>query len=173
MFLILRGLSINGVWSIVLLFLRSMINQLSTLVHVTTQRPHMPGLNPVSISEGFVPPANWETMSHKYPDGNLVGPISQGCLILMSQSYLTFAIFAQQMGIPELQQIISGIQIANDIISLNASPIRPAQPNQYDTMATTIWIVVNPLIFQEVQVYLNTLFGPSFEIHRSIGQSPN
>ena len=169
MSLIVRGLSINGVWSIVPSLLRSMINQLVTLVHVTTQRPYMDGLNPV-ISDDFVPPPNWESLANNYEQGGLVGPVYQGCLTLIIRRVLTFAIFAQkqEMELSHIKEIITGIYISNDAISLSCPPFRPSHPNQYDTMAITIWLVVSPLLLKEVQ----ELVGSSFEIHRSLS-SPN
>jgi hypothetical protein len=145
-----------------------MINQLATLVHVTTQRPHMPGLNPVN-SDDFLPPSNWEELAHNYPQGGLVGPVYQGCLTLIVKQCLVFAIFAQEMELSHIKEIIAGIYISNDAISLSFTHLQPSQPNQPDTMAITIWLVVSPSLLEEVR----KIVGSSFTIHRSLGSSLN
>jgi hypothetical protein len=149
-----------------------MINQLVTLIHPTTQRPYLNGINPVSVApEDFVPPSNWEQISHNYPKGNMIGPIYMACMRLLFERNFNFAIFAQAMSFEDVKQIVVGVQMFNDAISLSC-PLRPSQPNQYDTMAVTIWLVLDPLVFQQVQIYLTELLGDRFEIHRSLS-SPN
>ena len=150
----LRGLSINGVWSIVLLLLHSMINQLVTLIHPTTQRPFLNGIDPVSVA----------------PE-DFIGPIYMACMRLFFERNFNFAIFAQAMSFEDVKQIVVGVQMFNDAISLSC-PLIPSQPNQYDIVAVTIWLVLDPLVFQQVQIYLTELLGDCFEIRRSLS-SPN